>query len=92
MGCIDEMNYEILLPNSSFKECAAFIKKNFKEICYVEAGFKIFENYLVGVPPIPIGLEKDTIIIPYVKPCHGCFVLRLPGKEEISRLREKMQH
>ncbi len=32
MGCIDEMNYEILLPNSSFKECADFIKKNFKDM------------------------------------------------------------
>ncbi|MBU3925536.1 DUF1894 domain-containing protein [Patescibacteria group bacterium] len=35
MGCIDEMNYEILLPNSSFKECADFIKKKFREIHYV---------------------------------------------------------
>ena len=81
------MNYEILLPNSSFKECAEYIKKNFTEIYYVPAGFKIFDNYLVGVPPIPIAVDNDHIIIPYVKPCHGCFVLRLPGKEEVQRLR-----
>ncbi|MCX9086778.1 MAG: DUF1894 domain-containing protein, partial [Candidatus Methanoperedens sp.] len=48
------MNYEILLPNSSFKECAEYIKKNFNEVYYVPAGYKIFDNYLVGVPPIPI--------------------------------------
>lgn len=89
MGCIDEMNYKILLPNSSFKECADFIKKNCTEIYYVEAGFRIFDNYLIGVPPIPLGIENDDIILPYVKPCHGCFVLKIPGKEEILRLRQK---
>jgi hypothetical protein len=88
MGCIDEMNYEILLPNSSFKECAEYIKKNFKEIYYVEAGFKIFDNYLIGVPPIPIAVDGDFIIMPYVKPCHGSFVLRIPGKEEAERMRK----
>jgi hypothetical protein len=81
------MNYEILLPNSSFKECSDYIKKNFKEIYYVPAGFKIFDNYLVGVPPIPIGVDKEDIIMPYVKPCHGCFVLRIPGKEEVEGFR-----
>ncbi|MCX9025265.1 MAG: DUF1894 domain-containing protein [Candidatus Methanoperedens sp.] len=88
MGCVEEMNYEILLPNSSFKECAEYIKKNFKEIYYVEAGFKIFDNYLVGVSPIPIAVDGDFIIMPYVKPCHGCFVLRISGKEEVERMRK----
>ncbi len=88
MGCIDEMNYEILLPSSSFKECVDFIKKNFKEIYYVEAGFKIFDNYLIGVPPIPIAIEGEDVILPYVKPCHGSFVLRIPGKEEAERVRK----
>lgn len=83
------MNYEILLPSSSFKECADFIKKNFKEIYYVDAGFRIFDNYLIGVPPIPIAVEGDYIILPYVKPCHGSFVLRIPGKEEVVKLRKR---
>lgn len=87
MGCIDEMNYEILLPNSGFKECADFIKKNFKEIYYVPPGFKIFDNYLVGLPPIPLAVDGGDVILPYVKPCHGCFVLRIPGGEEVERLR-----
>ena len=82
------MNYEILLPNSSFKESADFIKKNFKEIFYVPAGFKIFDTYLIGVPPIPIAVDGETIILPFVKPCHGCFVLRIPGKEEAERMRK----
>ncbi len=82
------MNYEILLPSSSFTECADFIKRNFKEIYYVEPGFKIFDNYLIGVPPIPIAVEGEDVILPYVKPCHGSFVLRIPGKEEVGRLRK----
>ncbi len=82
------MNYEILLPNSGFKECAEYIKKNFKEIYYVEAGFKIFDNYLIGVPPIPIAVDGEDIIMPYVKPCHGSFVLRIPGGGEVGRLRK----
>ncbi len=82
------MNYEILLPNSSFKECAEYIKKNFKEIYYVDAGFKIFDGYLIGVPPIPIAVEGEDVILPYVKPCHGSFVLRIPGKEEVERMRK----
>jgi len=82
------MNYEILLPNSGFKECADFIKKNFKEIFYVPPGFKIFDNYLVGLPPIPLAVDAGDVILPYVKPCHGCFVLRIPGGEEVERLRK----
>jgi len=81
------MNYEILLPNSSFKECADFIKKKFREIHYVPAGFRIFGIYLIGVSPIPIAVDGDDVILPYIKPCHGSFVLRIPGKEEAVRLR-----
>ncbi len=88
MGCIDEMNYEILLPNSGFRECADFIKKNFKEVYYVPAGYRIFDNYLVGLPPIPLAVDAGDVIMPYVKPCHGCFVLRVPGGGEVERLRK----
>ena len=88
MGRIDEMNYEILLPNNGFKECADYIKKNFKEIYYVPPGFKIFDNYLVGLPPIPLAVDGSDVILPYVKPCHGCFVLRVLGGGEVERLRK----
>ncbi|HIH44592.1 MAG TPA: DUF1894 domain-containing protein [Candidatus Methanoperedenaceae archaeon] len=89
MGCIDELEYEIMLSNCSFRECAEFIKNNFKEIYYVNPGHKIFDTYLIGVPPIPIAVDGDKIIMPYVKPCHGSFVLRLPGGNEIEALRKK---
>jgi hypothetical protein len=82
------MNYEILLRNSGFKECSDFIKKNFKEIFYVPPGFKIFDNYLVGLPPIPLAVDAGDVIMPFVKPCLGCFVLRVPGGGEVERLRK----
>ena len=61
MGCIDEMNYEILLPNSSFRECADFIKKKFREIHYVPAGFRIFGNYLIGVFVLRISGKEEAV-------------------------------
>ncbi|MBE0522592.1 MAG: DUF1894 domain-containing protein [Candidatus Methanoperedenaceae archaeon] len=87
MGCIDEMNYEILLPSSGFKECADFIKENFREVYYVPAGYKIFDSFLIGIPPIPVAVENDDVILTYVKPCHGSFVLRITSKQEVERLR-----
>lgn len=86
-SCIEELDYEILLPNSSIKECADYIKKNFKEIYYVRQGYRIFNTYLIGINPIPVAVDNDDIIMPYVKPCHGSFVLRIKGKAEVKRLR-----
>ena len=91
MSCIEELDYEILLPNSSIKECADYIKKNFKEIYYVRQGYRIFNTYLIGINPIPVAVDNDDIIMPYVKPCHGSFVLRIKGKGEVERLRTKTE-
>jgi len=87
MGCIDEKDYEILLSSSSIKECVDYIKRNFKEIYYVRQGYMIFNTYLIGSNTIPVAVENDYVIMPYVKPCHGSFVLRLKGKEEVEKLR-----
>ncbi|HLB70155.1 MAG: DUF1894 domain-containing protein [Candidatus Methanoperedens sp.] len=87
MGCIDEFEYEILLPSSSIKQCADYIKKNFKEIYYVKQGHRIFDTYLIGYNPIPVAVEGDYVIMPYVKPCYGSFVLKIKGKAEVEMLR-----
>jgi hypothetical protein len=39
------------------------------------------------VPPIAIGLDRDFIIFPYTKPCHGTFLLRMEDTAEAARLR-----
>lgn len=36
-------------------------------------------NYEILLPPIPLAVDGGDVILPYVKPCHGCFVLRIPG-------------
>lgn len=87
MPCIEELNYEILLGNSTYAECADYIISNFKEIHYVSPGYRLFDLHLIGIPPIPLGSDGENIIIPYLKPCKGCFVLKLRGKYELPALR-----
>ncbi len=56
----------------------------------MEPGYHIFDVYVIGVPPIFIGVEGDDLIFPYTKPCHGTFILRARGAtEEIERLRSR---
>jgi hypothetical protein len=53
----------------------------------VDPGFKIFDKYIIGIPPVAIGLEGDIVVFPFTKPCYGTFLLRVPEAEEASRLR-----
>lgn len=39
------------------------------------------------LPPIPVGTDGENIIIPYLKPCSGSFVLKIKGKNELQVLR-----
>ena len=87
MGCVEEMNYEILLRDASFKESRAYIKEHFPEYIDVQPGFKVFDIHVIGIPPIAIGLDHDFIIFPYTKPCHGTFLLRVEDTEEAARLK-----
>ena len=87
MGCVESMNYEILLRDGSFKECREYVRKHFTEFIDVQPGFKIFDVHIIGVPPITVGLDGDFIIFPYTKPCHGTFLLRVNDPDEAKRLR-----
>jgi hypothetical protein len=87
MGCVESMNYEILMRGGSFKECREYIVKHFTEYIEVQPGFRIFDIHTIGVPPIAIGLDRDFIIFPYTKPCHGTFLLRVEDTAEAARLR-----
>lgn len=89
MGCIELMDYEILLSDITFKEGREFIRRNFKEVYEVEPGYKLFDVYLIGIPPILIGVEDGYVIFPYIKPCHGTFVLKIKDGDEIGRLIKK---
>jgi hypothetical protein len=88
MGCIEELKYEAILSHASFKECRDYVKEHFAERYEVEPGFRIFESYIIGLPPIFIGVEGNAVFFPYTKPCHGTFLLRIESPEETERLRK----
>ena len=90
MSCIEQMKYKLLLERTSFREAREYIEKNSDEVYYVDPGYKIFKDYyIIGVPPIAMGVKGMELIFTYVKPCHGTFVMALESEEEISRLRER---
>ena len=89
MSCIEQMKYKLYLERTSFKEARDYIEKNSEEVYYVDPGYKLFKDYyLIGVPPVAIGVRGKELIFTYVKPCHGAFVMGLDSEEEIARLRE----
>jgi len=89
MGCIEELKYETILSHASFKECRDYVKEHFRERFEVEPGFKIFDSYIIGIPPILVAVDGDSVIFPYTKPCHGTFLLRIDCADEVVRLRKE---
>lgn len=90
MSCIEQLKYRLYLERTSFKEARDYIEKNSEEVYYVDPGYKIFKDYyIIGVPPVALGVRGDEILFTYVKPCHGTFVMGLDSSEEIARLRER---
>ena len=84
-------DYEVLLSRVGFKECAEIIKKKSNEVLYINPGDKVLGARIIGIPPIPVGINKDkgTIIISYTKPCHGTAAIELPvNDEEIENIRK----
>jgi hypothetical protein len=91
MGCLESLPYEVLLSKISFKEAREYLDR-YPEKYDVEPGYKMFEVRIIGVPPIRVAVEGDTVLFPFTKPCHGTFLLRVPeGKEEIERLRARQK-
>lgn len=87
MGCVESMNYEIVLRDATFKESRDYIRAHFRESIDVQPGFKVFDVHVIGLPPIAIGLDGDFVVFPYTKPCHGTFLLRVEDAAEAVRLR-----
>ena len=87
MGCLESMKHEILMRDTTFKECREYILSHFPEHFVVLPGYKIFEKHLIGVPPLYIAVDGDDVIIPYTKPCYGTFLIKAEHAEEAARLR-----
>ena len=77
-------DYEILLAQSTFKKAREIIKKRAKEVIHVKPGEKILGVRIIGVPPVPIGINKDkgTNKDTYTKPWNGTAAIELPVSEE----------
>ncbi len=80
-------DYEILISRAGFKDCKKIIEDHAPEVVHVNAGEKILGVRLIGIPPIPIGVDekKGTVTLPYTKPCYGTSVVELPVDEEEIR-------
>lgn len=87
MACIESLKYDIILQGASFAECREYVKAHCSEFVTVNPGFKIFEKAIIGVPPILIGFDGDTITFPFTKPCYGTYLLRTKNPDEAARIR-----
>lgn len=84
-------DYTILASRTGFKEVKKIIEDNSNEIIYINPGEKILGVRMIGVPPIPIGINtsKGTIILPYTKPCYGTAAVVLPlSSDDIDNIRK----
>ena len=89
MGCVEDLGYDVLQSMVSFKEARAYIEVQYTDLYYVDPGVKIFEKCLIGLPPIAIALDGDSVILPYTKPCHGTYILRVEDSEGAALIRAK---
>ncbi len=77
-------DYSILIKQASFKDCAKTIESKSEKVIYINPGEKILGARIIGLPPIPIGINesKPTVIMPYTKPCYGTSVIEIPIQSE----------
>ena len=83
-------DYKIITKNVGFKDAKKVIEKHSPNKVYVKAGEKILGARIIGIPPIPIGINdaESKVTLPYTKPCHGTAVVELPlEKDEIEKIR-----
>jgi hypothetical protein len=89
MTCLREYRYEILLKNTTLKECENYIKGHSEDVYLVPGGYKVKGITLLGMTS-PVGFTGNEIIFRFTKPCFGFFVIKLDNEaEEIKKLRDQ---
>ncbi len=89
MACLRGYKYEIILKNTTLKECEDFIKGLSEDVYLVPGGYKVKDFILLGITA-PVGFSGNDIIFQFTKPCFGFFVLRLNNEaEEVKKLRNQ---
>ncbi len=89
MVCLSGYDYEILLKNTTLKECENYIKGHSEDVYLVPGGYKVKGITLLGMTS-PVGFTGNEIIFRFTKPCFGFFVIKLKNEaEEVKKLREQ---
>jgi hypothetical protein len=89
MVCLRGYDFEILLKNTTLKECEIFIKDCSEEAYLVPGGYKVKGITLLGTTS-PVGFSGNSILFRHTKPCFGFFALKIENEaEEIKKLREQ---
>jgi len=88
LGCIEQIKYEMLLSKVTFKQCCAFIRSYYDETYIIPPGYRMFDVFIIGVPPVYVGVNGENIVFPYTKPCHGSFVLKTISQDEVDKVRK----
>lgn len=89
MACLREYRYEILLKNTTPRECEDYVKGHTEEVYLVPGGYKVKGITLLGMTS-PVGFSGNGIIFQFIKPCFGFFVLKLENEdEEVKKLRDQ---
>ncbi len=87
MGCLESLPYEVLMKNISFKEAREHLS-GIPEKYDVPPGFELFGIRIIGVPPIRIAIDNNSVIFPFTKPCYGTFLVKVKdADEEIAKIR-----
>ncbi len=87
MTCLREYRYEILLKNTTLKECEDYIKGYSEDVYLAPGGYKVKGITLLGTTS-PVGFSGDDIIFRFTKSCFGFFVIKLKNEaEEVKKLR-----
>lgn len=87
MTCLREYRYEILLKNTTLKECEDYIKGHSEDVYLAPGGYKVKGITLLGTTS-PVGFSGDDITFRFTKSCFGFFVIKLKNEaEEVKKLR-----
>jgi len=86
VACVEDLPYEVVLSTAPFAECREFIEKHCARYCHVNPGFRLFDKYMIGAPPIVIGVDGDVVVFPFTKLCYGTFLLQIEDAAEAAWL------
>jgi len=87
MGCVEALNYEIVLRDASLRSAGNISRVIFPNRSMSNRVSRSSMSTLSVCRQSQSVLDGDFVIFPYTKPCHGTFLLRVEDAQEAARLR-----